>query len=345
MNVLVTGGAGYIGSHAAKLLLKGGHNVTILDTLEIGHAAAIDRLKGLPEANEQTLAFVQGSTMEREKVTQVLLEREIECVMHFAAYALVGESVTEPLKYYRNNTMAAVELLEACDSADVSKFIFSSTCASYGEPSEEHIPIKETTPQSPINPYGNSKLAFEKALMDFRTKREREGRAFACAILRYFNVAGSDPEGVVGEDHDPETHLIPIILQAALGQRKGVTIFGTDYATPDGTCIRDYIHVQDLVGAHATVMQALNGHELRIYNLGIGKGLSVREIIEAAKEVTGVDFPVSEGERRPGDPPTLYADPTKVRAETDWAPGFTDVKAIIKTAWDWFQANPNGYDD
>jgi UDP-glucose 4-epimerase len=344
MNVLVTGGAGYIGSHAAKLLLTGGHNVTILDTLEIGHAEAVRNLRTLDQANDTTLAFAQHSTAEREAVTKVLRDRDIECVMHFAAYALVGESVTNPLKYHRNNTGAAIELLEACDAAGVSKFIFSSTCASYGEPSEEHIPIKETTPQSPINPYGNAKLAFEKALMDFRTKREIEGRPFACAILRYFNVAGSDPDVLIGEDHDPETHLIPIILQAALGKRAGVTIFGTDYPTPDGTCIRDYVHVQDLVAAHATVMQALGDYDLRIYNLGIGKGLSVREIIEAAKQVTGVDFAVSEGERRAGDPPTLYADPSKIRSETDWVPRYTDVNEIIKTAWDWFKAHPDGYD-
>ncbi len=343
MNVLVTGGAGYIGSHAAKLLLTSGHNVTILDTLELGHEQVVTNLRTLPQANEQTLAFCKGSTADRETVTKLLREREVECVMHFAAYALVGESVTDPLKYHRNNTGAAVELLEACDASGVSKFIFSSTCATYGEPSEEFIPIKESTPQHPINPYGNAKLAFEKALMDFRTKREIEGRPFACAMLRYFNVAGSDPDVLIGEDHDPETHLIPIILQAALGKRPGVTIFGTDYPTPDGTCIRDYVHVQDLVSAHATVMNALGDCDLRTYNLGIGKGLSVREIIEAAKQVTGVDFKVSEGERRPGDPPTLYADPSRVRAETDWVPQFTDVNEIIRTAWDWFSAHPDGY--
>ena len=193
MNVLVTGGAGYIGSHAAKLLLTSGHNITILDTLEIGHAEAVRNLRALAEADDTTFSFAQHSISDRDAVTKVLRDRQIECVMHFAAYALVGESVTDPLKYHRNNTAAAVELLEACDAADVSKFIFSSTCATYGEPDEEYIPIKESTPQSPINPYGNAKLAFEKALMDFRCKREIEHRPFACALLRYFNVAGSDP--------------------------------------------------------------------------------------------------------------------------------------------------------
>jgi len=269
--------------------------------------------------------------------------------MHFAALAYVGESVDDPLRYYRNNTSAALTLLQACAEHGVERFVFSSTCATYGEPPAEEIPIRETCRQQPINPYGRSKLMVEHMLFDYveacRRANEGKGRPFAFAALRYFNVAGSDRSGVIGEDHRPETHLIPIVLQVALGERESVTIFGTDYPTPDGTCIRDYIHVEDLVDAHVHVLQALdpNAFEARTYNLGIGRGYSVREVIDACRRVTGKDIPVRHGTRRAGDPPTLYADPGKIRRELQWSAQITDLDEIIASAWAWMQAHPRGY--
>jgi UDP-glucose 4-epimerase len=267
--------------------------------------------------------------------------------MHFAALAYVGESMQQPLRYYRNNTAAALSLIEACEAAGVERFVFSSTCASYGEPSREFIPIPETCPQNPINPYGWSKLHTERMLTDYAEFCAREGgrggKPFALARLRYFNVAGSDRSGLIGEHHEPETHLIPVCLQTALGQRDALTIFGTDYPTPDGTCIRDYVHVEDLVDAHVTVMNALRPGENRFYNLGIGKGYSNRQIVESVRRVTGIDFPVKEGPRRPGDPPELYADPRKIRAELNWSAKITDLDQIVATAWRWFREHPKGY--
>lgn len=329
MRVLVTGGAGYIGSHAVRRLLAGGHEVTILDNLSRGHRAAVSA-----EAH-----FAALDLRDVEQVTALLRERRVEAVMHFAAYALVGESVGEPLLYYDNNTYGTVCLLEAMKRAGVRRMVFSSTCATYGEP--EQVPIVETIRQSPINPYGWSKLFVERVLEDFGIAH----RQFAFAALRYFNVAGCASDGSLGEDHDPETHLIPVVLQAAMGKREKITIFGQDYATPDGTCIRDYIHVEDLVDAHVVVLEALNDGDQRFYNLGTGQGLSVREIIESCKRVTGIDFKVEVGERRPGDPPMLYADPSKIKVELGWSAKITNVDDTVASAWQWFEKHPDGYSD
>ena len=343
MNILVTGGAGYIGSHATQYLIKAGHTVTVVDNLYRGHTAALDRLRDSLGADAAgRLSFVEGDTGDRALMEGVLRDHKIEAVMHFAALAYVGESVTEPLLYHRNNTSAVVELLAACEAVGIEKFVFSSTCATYGEP--DTVPIKETEKQSPINPYGWSKLHVERILHDYNEAQRIAGKPFAFAALRYFNVAGSDRTGVIGEWHQPETHLIPIVLEVAQGRREKVTIFGTDYKTPDGTCIRDYVHVEDLVDAHAAVLNALEPGDARFYNLGIGKGYSVRDIIETARKVTGREIPVVEGERRPGDPPQLFADPTRIKEELGWSAQITDLGEIIGSAWNWYQNNPNGYD-
>lgn len=327
MNVLVTGAAGYIGSHAAKMLIEQGHRVTVLDNLSRGHRKAVH-----PDAD-----FVEIDLLQTETVAQVLADREVGCVMHFAALAYVGESVTEPLRYYHNNTGGTVSLLQAMEIAGVKRLVFSSTCATYGVP--ERMPIVETMGQSPINPYGWSKLFVERILKDYAAAHSD----FAYAALRYFNVAGCAADGTIGEDHDPETHLIPVLLEAALGKRDGVAMFGEDYPTPDGTCIRDYIHVEDLVRAHGLVMEKLQPGDQRFYNLGIGRGYSVKEVIDAAKAVTGVDFAVRVGPRRPGDPPELYANATKIADELGFKARYTEIAEIIETAWRWFKANPNGY--
>jgi len=338
MNVLVTGGAGYIGSHAALKLLEAGHAVTIVDNLDRGNRGAITALE-----NVGPLTFIQADVGDRGAVADALKRNKIELVMHFAALAYVGESVEQPLRYYRQNTAAAIALLEAMDEARVGKLVFSSTCATYGEPPAESIPIAETCSQDPINPYGRSKLMIEKIILDYAEMKKQRGEAFAAAMLRYFNVAGSDPDGRIGEDHKPETHLIPICLQAALGQRDGVTIFGTDYPTPDGTCIRDYVHVWDLIDAHVLAMQKLSPSEVMKLNVGIGQGSSVREVVDACQAVTGKNFPVKEGPRRPGDPPMLFADPRQVQQKLGFQARFTDLKQTVETAWAWMKSHPEGY--
>jgi UDP-glucose 4-epimerase len=340
MRVLVTGGAGYIGSHAVRRLLADGHTVVTIDNLVRGHVEAIEALRPL---GPDRLVFVEGDVGDKLLVQRVLVESQIDTVMHFAALAYVGESVDQPLRYYRNNTCCALSLLEACETAGVSRLVFSSTCATYGEPAPADVPMRETITQRPINPYGMSKLHVEHMLADYAAKCGRAGESFGYANLRYFNVAGSDPDGIVGEDHRPETHLIPIILQAALGQREAVTIFGTDYDTPDGTCVRDYIHVDDLIDAHVRVAEALQPGEARAYNLGIGRGYSVREIIDATRRVTGKEIAVREGARRAGDPPTLFSDPALIRSELGWEARHTEIEEIIATAWRWFSAHPDGY--
>jgi UDP-glucose 4-epimerase len=337
MNILITGGAGYIGSHAVQRLLRDGHRVVSLDNLFRGHAAAMGRLAAGPGG--ERLHFIRGDIANRDLVEGAIREHRVEAVMHFAAVAYVGESVQQPLWYYRNNAAGALALIEALDATGVGRLVFSSTAATYGEPEPRHIPIQETCPQRPINPYGRSKLHVEQILADYAAARPD----FAFAALRYFNVAGSDRTGLIGEHHEPETHLIPVILQAILGRREAVTIFGTDYPTPDGTCIRDYIHVEDLVDAHIATLQALRPGERRAYNLGIGKGYSVRQIIDAARRITGRDFKVIEGPRRPGDPPSLYADPGLIRRELGWTAAITGLDEIIGSAWAWFRTHPGGY--
>ncbi len=327
MKVLVTGGAGYIGSHAVKRLMASGHQVVVLDNLFRGHREAVPA----------TIPFYEMDIRHTDSVTTVLRDEKIECVMHFAALAYVGESVHEPMMYYNNNTSGTVSLLEAMDAAGVKQFVFSSTCATYGEPAQ--MPITEQTPQQPINPYGQSKLMIEKVLADYK----HANPDFAYAALRYFNVAGSAADASIGEHHEPETHVIPLLLFAALGKRDAFTIFGEDYETDDGTCIRDYIHVEDLVDAHVVVMEAMQAGDERIYNLGIGRGVSVKELVDAAKKVTGVDFKVLSGERRAGDPPQLYSDPSKIKSELGWSASCVDLEAMIDSAWQWFQRNPDGY--
>lgn len=339
MNVLVTGGAGYIGSHAVQRLLRDGHTVISLDNLFRGHIEAMEALK--PVANGR-LHFVKGDVGDRAHIEGLLRHHAIDSVLHFAAHAYVGESVKVPLQYYRNNSAAALSLLEACDAAGVRKFVFSSTCATYGEP--PIVPIPESTPQRPINPYGMSKLHVEHMLFDYAAQKAAASQPFAFAALRYFNVAGSDRTGLIGEHHEPETHLIPVVLQAALGQRESVTVFGTDYPTPDGTCIRDYVHVEDLIDAHVRVLAALAPGDTRTYNLGIGRGYSVKEIIDVARKVTGRDFRIVNGPRRPGDPPRLFADASKIRAELGWSASITDLNEIISSAWEWFRKHPRGYE-
>jgi UDP-glucose 4-epimerase len=327
MNVLVTGACGYIGSHAVRSLVAAGHKPVALDNLSRGHRGSL--APGVP--------FVEIDVRDTDGVFAVLKGHSVDCVMHFAALAYVGESVEKPLLYYDNNTRGTLSLLQAVERAGVQRLVFSSTCATYGEPAE--MPIRETMPQSPINPYGWSKLFSERMLFDYAATQ----RSFSFAALRYFNVAGCAADGSIGEHHDPETHLIPAILQAMLGRREKITVFGTDYPTPDGTCIRDYIHVEDLAEAHVKVATALQPGETRVYNLGMGRGYSVKEIIDAARDVVGRPVVVASGPRRPGDPPSLYADPSKIQQELQWSARQTDIRGVIESAWRWFEKHPDGY--
>jgi len=346
MNVLVTGGAGYIGSHACQRLLADGHTVVSVDNLFRGHAEAMEALRTGMRGAGSRLHFETMDIGDRAGLERLMRAHRVEAVMHFAALAYVGESVEQPLRYYRNNAASALSLLEACDACGVQRLVFSSTCATYGEPDAANIPIPETCPQHPINPYGMSKLHVEHMLFDHAHAMRKAGKPFAFAALRYFNVAGSDRTGLIGEHHEPETHLIPVILQAALGQREHLQIHGTDYPTPDGTCIRDYVHVEDLIDAHVLVLGALSAGDARTYNLGIGKGYSVRQIIDAARRVTragGREIIVKEGPRRAGDPPTLFANPAKIKRELNWTAKVTDLDEIIGSAWRWYQKHPHGY--
>ena len=338
MNVLVTGGAGYIGSHAALHLLEAGHHVAVVDDLSRGRQGAIDALCAVGQFH-----FTQGTIADRDLLSRVMREQHVDAVMHFAAFADVNESVAEPLLYYRNNLGGTIALLDAIDAVGVTRLVFSSTCATYGEPADEHVPIAEDCPQKPINPYGHSKLFVERILLDYARRKRDRGEDFALAALRYFNVAGNDPAARLGEDHTPEPHLLPICLDAALGQRDDLTIFGTDYPTPDGTCIRDYVHVDDLIDAHMTVMGVLTRGDERVYNIGIGRGYSVREVLDSCRRVTGVDIKATDGARRPGDPPSLYAVPDRIRRELGWTAAYTELDAIVETAWRWRQDHPQGY--
>jgi UDP-glucose-4-epimerase GalE len=327
MRILVTGGAGYIGSHAVKLFLARGHDVWVYDNLSAGHRAAVPAER-----------LIVADLAEVERLDHVFVAQRIDAVVHFAAFALVGESVQHPARYYQNNLVNTLHLLDALRRHAVRRIVFSSTCATYGIP--QVVPITEDEKQSPINPYGNTKLAVERALADFAA-----AYGWGYAALRYFNAAGAAPDGSIGEDHDPETHLIPLVLQAILGQRPAITVFGTDYPTPDGTCIRDYIHVDDLAEAHLRALETLAPGKALRCNLGTGRGYSVRDVIRTAEEVTGQRVPVKEGPRRAGDPPVLVAAADRVRQELGWQPRYTELRPIIETAWHWHRTHPRGYDD
>ncbi len=317
MKVLVIGGAGYIGSHMVKLLGQQGCRVTTLDDLSSGHRDAV--LCG---------DFVQGDFGDRA-VLDAVLSKGFDAVMHFASFIQVGESVQHPDKYYRNNVTNTLGLLDAMRAHGVKKFIFSSTAATFGEP--QYTPIDERHPQQPINPYGRTKLMVEQALVDYD-----KAYGFKSVCLRYFNAAGADPEGKLGERHEPETHLIPLVLQAASGRRPSISVFGRDYDTPDGTCVRDYIHINDLCSAHWLALQSLmNGGSSQAYNLGNGNGFSVQEVIDTAERVTGRKIAVVNGPRRAGDPARLVADATQARQKLGWQPQFADLATIVQHAWAW----------
>ncbi|PAW86496.1 MAG: UDP-glucose 4-epimerase GalE [Opitutia bacterium Tous-C10FEB] len=329
MKVLVAGGAGYIGSHCVRQLLAAGHEPVVLDNFSYGHRAAVPTGVRLHEAN-----LGDASALDR-----IFKQEGVDLVMHFAAYCYVGESVTAPLKYYLNNVAATYTLLDAVRRHGVKKFVFSSTCATYGVPAT--LPLVEGMPQAPINPYGQTKLDVENAL---KALAHSDGLSFAA--FRYFNAAGAAEDGSIGEDHDPETHLIPLAIGAAQGNRPALQVFGTDYPTPDGTCQRDYVHVDDLSRAHIAVFAHLDQPgATHFYNLGTGTPTSVREVIQAVERVTGLKVPVKFGERRAGDPPALYANSTKVQAELGWKPKFMSIEPIVATAWRWHSRRPNGYGD
>ena len=324
MKLLVTGGAGYVGSVSARVLMAAGHEVTVLDNLGRGHREAI------PAGAE----FVECDLLDAQALTTALSAGAFDGVLHCAAFALVGESVTSPELYWRNNITGSLNLLDAIRAAGIKRLVFSSTCAVYGEP--EVIPIAEDCPTRPVNPYGESKLAVDQMIT-----AEAAAHGLGAVSLRYFNVAGAS--GPCGEDHEPETHLIPNVLRAAQGLLDQVSIFGTDYPTPDGTAVRDYIHVEDLAAAHLLALEKAEPGTHRIYNLGNGNGFSVREVIEAAKRVTGLEIPVVEAPRRAGDPPMLVAASDLVRAELGWSPARPELEGMISDAWQFAQQRPRGY--
>ena len=326
MRVLVTGGAGYIGSVVTEELVKDGHETVVYDSLYKGHRGAVG----------EGAAFVKADLLDGETLRRTFREHRTEAVIHMAADSLVGESVTNPAKYYRNNVVAGLALLDAMNECGVRKIVFSSTAATYGEPAKQ--PIEETDPTNPTNPYGESKLAFEQIL-----KWYEHAYKLRYASLRYFNAAGATER--CGEVHDPETHLIPIALQAAAGRREAVEIYGDDYPTRDRTCVRDYIHVVDLARAHILALDIL-GERSSVYNLGCGgDGYTVKEVIEAARAVTGRDIGVRTGPRRPGDPAVLVASSEKIKRELGWSPKYQDLRLIIESAWRWMQAHPHGYEE
>ena len=329
MSILVLGGAGYVGSHTVDHLCEMGYDVVVADNLVTGHRSAVnDKAK-----------FYEGDIRDKEFLIKLFQNEDITDVIHFAAFSVVPESMKDPLKYFDNNTYGMISLLEVMKDFDVKHIIFSSTAATYGEP--KHIPIKETDPTVPTNPYGESKLAMEKIM---HWSDVAYGIKFVA--LRYFNVAGAKSDGTIGEDHNPETHLIPVVLQAAAGQRDKLTIFGDDYDTEDGTNVRDYVHVEDLAEAHRLAMEYLRaGNDSNIFNLGSSNGFSNKEILEAAREVTGKEIPAEIGPRRPGDPSTLIADSSKAREVLGWKPQFDDVQTVIKDAWNFKTKHMNGYED
>jgi UDP-glucose 4-epimerase len=326
--ILVLGGAGYIGSHMVKFLKEGGEEHLVFDNLEQGHRAAVG-----------DAPFVQGDLRDAEALRRVFSEHPVDVVMHFAAYISVGESVREPGKYWDNNTAGVLTLLEEMRRAGIGKFVFSSTAAIFGEP--HYVPIDEDHPKNPTSPYGDSKLAVERMLKAYDV-----AHGLKSVALRYFNAAGADPEGELGEDHHPEEHLIPVAIEAALGKRPQLKIFGSDYDTPDGTCVRDYIHILDLAQAHLLAVRHLrSGGDSRQYNLGNGSGFSVRQVIETVERVVGSEIPKEEAPRRPGDPGTLIASSERIRRDWAWEPKYPDLQTMVQHAWDWRRAHPDGYGD
>jgi UDP-glucose 4-epimerase len=328
MNVLVAGGAGYIGSHTVKRLKEAGHNPVIYDNLSRGHREPIDILD---------VPAVIADLNDHTALTGALTEYAIDTVMHFAAYAYVGESVDQPLMYYQNNVATTISVLQAMKDVGVDRFVFSSTCAVYGTP--DHVPITEEARKAPVSPYGNSKLQVEQILADTTLG----WKSFKFAALRYFNASGCTMDGTIGEDHDPETHLIPVVLQTILGVRPEMQVFGTDYPTKDGTNVRDYIHVDDLADAHIAATERLEIGRPIFCNLGTGAGFSVKEIIETAEKVAGKKCSVKYGPRRAGDAVALYADPSRAKQLLGWEAKYKDPQTIIKSAWDWFSKHPRGY--
>jgi UDP-glucose 4-epimerase len=326
MKILVTGGAGYIGSHVVDMLIERGYDVVVYDNLYTGHVEAVH-----PKAT-----FVKGDLLDAAAVKQVFADHKFDGIMHFASHTLVGESMEKPWLYLRDNAVAASHLLEAAAEKGVKRFILSSTANLFDDP--VHIPIVAEERIVPGSPYGESKYIIERQLY---WMERLYGMASCC--LRYFNASGAHPNGHIGEDHMPEFHLIPIILQVALGQREKLTIFGDDYPTPDGTCIRDYIHVMDLADAHILALEALQDGKSRKYNLGNGKGYSIREVLDVARRITGRSINAQAGARRPGDPATLIADSTRIQNELGWHPEFNQLNQIIETAWNWHKSNPKGY--
>jgi UDP-glucose 4-epimerase len=328
MNVLVVGGAGYIGSHCVRQLSVAGHRPVVLDNLVYGHRGAV----------APGVTLYTSDLGDEKAVAGVLAGEKIDVVMHFAAYCYVGESVTDPLKYYLNNSAATMHLLSAMLGSGVTKFVFSSTCATYGVP--DKLPMPETLHQAPINPYGQTKLDVENAL-----RALAHAGKLSFAAFRYFNAAGASEDASIGEDHNPETHLIPVAIDAAIGKRPLLQLFGTDYPTPDGTCLRDYVHVDDLSRAHIAVFEKLSElGKAHFYNLGTGTPTSNREVIRAVEKATGKTIPLVEQPRRPGDPPALYADSSKAKRELGWTVKFPDIDSIVATAWKWHRSHPNGYD-
>jgi UDP-glucose 4-epimerase len=332
MNVLLTGGAGYIGSHLLRVLSSSGHRAIVYDSLVTGHA---ESLRG---TGVSPVKLVRGDVTDSACLAAAMKDHAIDAVIHLAAFIEAGESMQRPEKYFRNNTFGGLCLLEAMAKAGVKRMVFSSTAAVYGNP--QRVPIGEEDPTRPINPYGASKLAVELLLPGFAAA---EGMGFVS--LRYFNVAGAHPDGDIGEDHDPETHLIPLVLQVALGRRRSVSIFGEDYDTPDGTAIRDYIHVMDLADAHVLALEAAERGKVKVFNLGNGEGFSVRQVIEVCRQVTGHPIPAEAAPRRPGDPARLVASSDKVRTELHWRPRHPDLKTVVQHAWKWHQSHPKGYGD
>ena len=328
--VLVTGGAGYIGSHVVHLLIQSGYSVVVVDNLVRGHKSAVH-----PDAT-----FHAIDVRETEALQQILWDHNVSAVLHFAAYAYVGESVEQPIMYYKNNMEGLISLVDAMLCSNTCRLVFSSSCATYGIPAS--LPIIESMTQQPVNPYGWTKLFAEQYLKDVQRAFSNQ---FALSFLRYFNVAGCHRSGILGEDHKPETHVVPLLLQTAMGKREHFTILGTDYPTTDGTCIRDFIHVEDLASAHLLALEHLQVGVLQEYNLGIGDGFSVRDVARTVEDVTGKPIPIVEKPRRPGDPPVLVASSQKIQKELGWKPEITTLHEMVATSWNWMKTHPDGYAD